>query len=46
VSAYDDADIDCPMCSRGLDVADLCEHNGPLCPRCCTLYHDRLAVAS
>lgn len=40
VNAYDDAETSCPMCSRGLDAADLCEcDDGPLCCRCHRIYH-------
>lgn len=37
MTTYDDAETSCPDCSRGLDAVDLCEHDDPLCPRCCAL---------
>ena len=34
---YDDADISCTYCSLGMDAAALCEHDDPMCPKCCAV---------
>jgi hypothetical protein len=34
---YDDAEVSCPHCSRDVDAADVCEHDDPMCARCCTV---------
>lgn len=34
---YDDSETSCPYCSLGMDAADLCEHDDPMCPRCCVV---------
>ena len=39
MTAYDDAETSCPMCTKGLDAADLCEHEDPMCSRCCGVNH-------
>ncbi|MCD4535676.1 hypothetical protein LRP67_16405 [Nocardioides sp. cx-169] len=44
---YDDADVSCPRCSLDMDAADLCEHEDPMCARCCTVekHEDELYAA-
>lgn len=37
MTAYDDAETSCPYCSLGMDAADLCEHDDPMCGRCCVV---------
>ena len=41
MTAYDDAPTSCPLCGRGLDHDQLCDHAdaGPMCGRCCAVYH-------
>jgi hypothetical protein len=40
MTAYDDAEVDCPMCSIGLDADALCSCDvDPMCVCCHRVYH-------
>jgi hypothetical protein len=34
-----DLTIDCTMCGHEVDVADLCEHDDPMCSADCLAHH-------